>query len=303
MAEIERADIQQAAAGQAGFAYAGGAASSGLSQHLQSVKDPAVERVRASDRSSPKDLEGAAAKWQSRDKEGMSARDSPKTRDRSQTVSSVSSMEGHSAAARTPEYRGSPQFHTPMASPGERTAAYTQYVPEGYRDQGGNAQSLGPTPPTRKPVPPVGSAEAAPTRITPPASSKLSSSHTPPLQAMASRPSERSLPLQEEPEEEHFDDRGPEYEDHHRGSPPPSSDVYAEGRYEPRREHARTASRGSDDDEDDVTLNEEDDEHHQMQGKEAEDSGSGSGFTPRSPSVPLPDRSREAPYTSPTSQY
>ncbi|TFY67074.1 hypothetical protein EVJ58_g1858 [Rhodofomes roseus] len=303
IAEIERADLQQAA-GQSGFAYAGGAASSNLSL-VQPAKDPAVERVRASDRSSPKDQDAITAKRQSRDKDSMNARDSPKTRDRSQTVSSISSMEGHAAVARTPEYRGSPQFQAPMVSPGERTAVYTQYVPEGYRDQGGNTQVQGPTPPTRKPVPAVGTAEAAPTRLTPPATSKLVSSHTPPLQTMTSRPSERSLPLQEEPEEEvtHYVDREPEYEDLHRGSPTPSSDLYPEGRYEPRREHARHPSRGSDDEEDDVTLNDEDDDHQQMQGKDGEDSGSGSGFTPRSPTVPLPDRSRDAPYTSPTSQY
>lgn len=301
MAEIERADLLHAPAGQAGFAYAGGAASAGLGQ-FPVAKDPAVERVRAGDRSSPKDQDNtAAAKRQSRDKDSMNTRDSPKARDRSQTVSS---MEGHVAAARTPEYRGSPQFQTPMTSPGERTATYTQYVPDVYRDQGGSAQTQGPTPPTRKPVPPVGPAEAAPTRTTPPTSSKLSSSHTPPTQVMTSRQSERSLPLQEEPEEDaHYVDHEPGYEDRHRSSPPPPSDMYAEARYEPRREHARTASRGSEDDEDDVTLNEEDDEPHQMQGKDGEDSGSGSGFTPRSPSVPLPDRSRDPTYPNASTQY
>ena len=304
MGEAERTDLLHATTGQAGFAYAGGAASAGLSQHLPAAKDPAVERVRATDRSSPKDQDVTAAKRQSRDKENMNARDSPKARERSQTVSSVASMESHAAAARTPEYRGSPQFQTPMASPGERTTAYTQYVPEGYRDQGGNIQTQGPTPPTRKPVPPVGPTEAAPTRSTPPTSSKLSSSHTPPTQAMTTRQSERSLPLQEEPEEEtHYVAREPEYDDHHQGSPLPPSDLYTEGRYEPRREHARTASRGSDDDEDDVTLNEEEDEPHQIQGKDGEDSGSGSGFTPRSPSVPLPDRSRDPTYPNASSQY
>lgn len=297
-------DFIAAPAGQAGFAYAGGAASAGLSHHLPAAKDPAVERVRAGDRSSPKDQDSTAAKRLSRDKENMNARDSPKARDRSQTVSSISSMEGHTAAARTPEYRGSPQFQTPMASPGERTATYTQYVPEGYRDQGGNTQTQGPTPPTRKPVPPVNPAEAAPTRSTPPTSSKLSSSHTPPTQTMTNRQSERSLPLQEEPEEEtHYVAREPAYDDHHRGSPLPPSDLYTEGRYEHRREHVRTASRGSDDDEDDVTLNEEEEEPHQMQGKDGEDSGSGSGFTPRSPSVPLPDRSRDPTYPNASSQY
>ncbi|CCM05730.1 uncharacterized protein FIBRA_07962 [Fibroporia radiculosa] len=320
MAEIERADLQQAQgqfshpAGTSGVAYAGGAASSGLSLLLQhsmnpAAKDPAVERVRAGGRSSPKEQDNGsaqAAKRQVREKEAQNARESPKTRDRSQTVSSISSLENHSVANRTPEYRGSPQYQTPMASPGERTAAYTQYVSEGY--QSGNAQ--GPTPPAlRKPALGSAAAEAAATRSTPPATSKLAaSSHTPPLQAMATRPPDRSLPVQEEPEEDvgHYVDHDPEYEDRH--SPIPTSEVYPEAvRYEARREHKRAAS-NSDDDEDDMTLNEEVDDEHLQQGKNSEESETGSGYTPRSPSVNLPDRTMQyvasnGQYSQPNGQY
>ncbi|KZT13271.1 uncharacterized protein LAESUDRAFT_710295 [Laetiporus sulphureus 93-53] len=133
MAEIERADLQQTQgqfshpAGTSGVAYAGGAASNGLGIHLlntmnPSAKDPAVERVRGSDRASPKEQDAK------RQKDAQPARESPKTRDRSQTMSS---LEGHPSTTRTPEYRGSPQYQTPMASPGERTAAYGQYIQEG----------------------------------------------------------------------------------------------------------------------------------------------------------------------------
>ncbi|KAI0666107.1 hypothetical protein C8Q78DRAFT_985135 [Trametes maxima] len=292
--------------GTAGVAYAGGAASSRVKTRHDSIpvpvsapttapaKDPAVERVRATDRGSPKDSDsgsvGQAAKRQVRDKE----RESPKTRDRSGTVSSqhVSEAQG---LVRTPEYRGSPQYQTPMASPGERTAAYTQYVPDPYQ----SAPQAAAQPPTRKPVPNVGVPEAASTRLTPPATSKLANSHTPPLQTMATRPPDRSLPVQEEPEEDvghEFDhDDKPQYAERHHSSPTPSSDLYPEGhttRYDPRHEQR--------DEDDDETLNEEADDHV-PQNKSSEDSEA--GYTPRSPSTNLPERPRDGQYIGPTNQY
>lgn len=310
MAEFEREHGQYGAhpPGTAGVAYAGGVASSRTKARHDSVpvpmpatapaKDPAVERVRAADRASPKDSDSGsvgAAKRQARDKEreAQGARESPKTRDRSGTVSSqhVNEAQGN---VRTPEYRGSPQYQTPMASPGERTAAYTQYVPEAYQP----SQQAATQPPVRKPVPNVGVAEAATTRLTPPATSKLANNHTPPLQTMAMRPPDRSLPVQEEPEEDvghEFEHEEPQYADRHHGSPTPSSDLYPEGhttRYETRHEQR--------DDDDDETLNEEVDEHIQ-QNKSSEDSEA--GFTPRSPSTNLPERPRDAQYVGPTGQY
>ncbi|KAI0820703.1 hypothetical protein BC628DRAFT_1329807 [Trametes gibbosa] len=321
MAEFEREHGQYGShpPGTAGVAYAGGAASSRVKARHESLpmppsvplsapasvtapaKDPAVERVRATDRASPKDSDsasvGQAAKRQVRDKEreAQGARESPKTRDRSGTVSSqhVSEAQG---SVRTPEYRGSPQYQTPMASPGERTAAYTQYVPESY--QGPTQPSS--QPPTRKPIPnvAVGAAEAAPMRLTPPATSKLANNHTPPLQTMSMRPPDRSLPVQEEPEEDvghEFEHDEPQYADRHHGSPTPSSDLYPEGhttRYDTRHEQR--------DDDDDETLNEEVDEQMQ-QHKSSEDSEA--GFTPRSPSTTLPERPRDAQYVGPANQY
>ncbi|KAI0959100.1 hypothetical protein AcW1_004029 [Taiwanofungus camphoratus] len=319
MADIERADLQQAQAqfshpaGTSGVAYAGGAASSGfLLQHAKNVaaKDPAVERVRVSDRASPKDQDSsssqAAAKRQVRDKEreAQNVRESPKTRDRSQTISSISSHDSQTASNRTPEYRGSPQYATPMASPGERTAAYTQYLPDGY--QVNNIQQ-GATPPAmRKTVPGQVSTESAAMRLTPPAASKLATStHTPPLQAMATRPPDRSLPVQEEPEEDvphDYVNHEQEYDDRHRGSPTPSSDVYPEGhgpRHNARREHNGIATHAEEGDGDD-TLIEETDEQRQ-QDKSGEDSEA--GFTPRSPSVTLPERPRDAQYAGSNVQY
>ncbi|OSD01919.1 hypothetical protein PYCCODRAFT_1368324 [Trametes coccinea BRFM310] len=316
MAEFEREHGQYGShpPGTAGVAYAGGAASSRLKpRHSDSLpvplsasnnapaKDPAVERVRATDRASPKDSDsgsvGQAAKRQVRDKEreAQGPRESPKTRDRSGTTSSqqMGEAQGH---ARTPEYRGSPQYQTPMASPGERTAAYTQYVPDSY--QGSTQQQSSSQPPMRKPVPNVGVTDTATTRLTPPATSKLAAGHTPPLQAMATRPPDRSLPVQEEPEEDghEYEHDEPQYGDRHQSSPTPSSDIYPEGpsaRYDTRHEQR-------DDDDDDDTLNDENDDH-MPQNKSSEDSES--GFTPRSPSTNLPERPRDGQYIGPTNQY
>ncbi|KAL6304146.1 hypothetical protein BKA93DRAFT_826126 [Sparassis latifolia] len=301
MAEIERADYQAAQgqlshpAGTSGVAYAGGAASSGAGLQHQltmntAAKDPAVERVRATDRSSPKD----------QDSSGPPAVAKRQTRDRAQTVSSQLPVHDTNGANRTPEYRGSPQYATPMSSPNERSAGYTQYVPEGY--QAGNSQ--GPTPPAlRKASGQVGvvpNQVAAEPRSTPPAASKLAS-HTPPLQAMTQRPPDRSLPVQEEPEEDHDrDDHDNRQYDDTRGTPSPASDVYPDGsRFDVLREHAaKTVHTTTDDDEE--TLNEEDDDHHHRS-KSGEESDA--GFTPRSPSTTLPERPRDAPYAAGGGQY
>ena len=298
MAEFEREHFNSHS-GTAGVAYAGGAASSGVKRRDSlnaPAKDPAVERVKAVDRASPKDSDSGGsqvAKRQVREKERevQAARESPKARERSGTVSSQHAGEAH---VRTPEYRGSPQYQTPMASPGERTASYPQYVQEGYQSPPQSATQTVP----RKPVPTTVGTDSNPTRLTPPAASKLATStHTPPLQVMGTRPPDRSLPLQE-PEEDNghdFDNDEPEYPDRHHGSPTPSSDLYPDGhsaRYDTRHERR--------DDDDDETLNDDGDDHLQ-QNKSSEDSEA--GFTPRSPSTNLPERPRDPPYIPQTNQY
>ncbi|KAI0751825.1 hypothetical protein C8Q80DRAFT_1159557 [Daedaleopsis nitida] len=283
MAEFEHYNTHS---GTAGVAYAGGAASNGLKRRDSlnaPAKDPAVERVRAADRASPKESDSGGsqvAKRQVWDKERdvQAARESPKTRERSGTVSSQHAGDAH---VRTPEYRGSPQYQTPMASPGERTASYTQYVQEGYQAPPQSATQTVP----RKPVPTVVGPDSNPTRLTPPAASKLATTtHTPPLQVMGTRPPDRSLPLQE-PEEDNgheYDNDEQEYEDRHHGSPTPSSDLY------PRAIP--------------LTLNDDgDDNDHVQQNKSSEDSEA--GFTPRSPSTTLPERSRDSPYGPTINQY
>ena len=219
------------------------------------------------------------------------------TRERSGTVTSQQ-LAAAQGEVRTPEYRGSPQYQSPMASPGERTAGYTQYVPESYQSQSQQQQQGAQQGVARKPVSAAVASEASATRLTPPASSKLATNtHTPPLQIMGSRPPDRSLPLQEPEEDNGHDDDEPEYTDRHpHSSPTPSSDLYPDGhttRYDIHHERR--------DDDDDETLNEEGEEQLQ-QNKGGEDSESGSGFTPRSPSTTLPERTPVT-YGPQTSQY
>lgn len=269
VADIERADqLKGQMAGTSGLAYAGGAASSHL-HHAVSVRDPAVERIRASDRASPKER----IRDKERDRDGSNSRESPKTRERSQTQSSITSPlvdpQGR-GQERPSDFRGSPQYQSPMASPNERTAQYTQYIPDAYPSQ---QSPTGPV--TRKP-PPSNSVDVGSPRDTPPNPNKLSN-QTPPSH---SRPPDRALPLQEEPEEdvghEHLENNKHDYLGSRHTSPTPSPDIYAEnGRYD-------------DHDEDDasVTLNDEADDHDQHSQSEDESSG----FTPRSPSTTLPER-------------
>lgn len=299
LAEIERAADQQQGQlqGTSGVAYAGGA-SSNSNLHLQhrdsGVKDPTVERIRATDRSSPKEVD-TSMKRQSRGSE----RDSPQTRERSQTTSSSTSQHSdqQSLASRgTPEYRatGSPPYVTPLSTPGERSASFGSYVQEAYQPQAAGTTQAVP----RKPVP-VLNAESPSMRSTPP--SAVTRKTTPPSQTQTknTRVTDRALPLQEELEDDvahEYDGEDNDYDDRHHGSPNPSLDVYTDAhstRFEDRREHG--SNRSHSDDDDDMTLNEEVQE--QLQAKsEGEES---SGFTPRSPTTNLPERSREGGY-SPT---
>jgi hypothetical protein len=294
LAEIDRADQQQGQLqGTSGVAYAGGASSN--SSSLLIAKDPAVERVRASDRSSPKEFDnGQKRQGREKEREAQNIRESPKTRERSQTTSSLQSqhLESQTHAQRTPEYRGSPPFHTPMASPGERTASYSQYIPDPYQAPQGNAQSA-----TRKPAP--ASTESTSPRGTPPAAVKLPT--VPPVPSANTRATDRALPLQEEPEEEvghDYTDHESDYDQLRRSSPTPSSDLYPEGRFASRRDHVSSVQPTDEDDED--TLNEEAHDHMQMSNKSDDED---SGFTPRSPSTNLPERPRDERYSPTNSHY
>jgi hypothetical protein len=313
MAEIERADMQQVAAGTAGVAYAGGAGSSGISfarvESGSPSKDQGLERNRV-ERTSPKDVDanqgsgGSSGRRQGRadrDREQALARESPKNRDRQahpQTTSPAFTQ------PQTPERRASPSYHTPLGSPGENTATYTQYKRESY------------PPHTRIPTPPllrrssnaqVADLSAATARTTPPVAIKHAI-HTPPLQAIKTRSPDRSLPVQEEPEEDVAVSKQNGTRDkwkgndhvHHEndaigddlrrmGSPTPSSDLHPEGHTSRFDNHGGVDNRASHREDDDETLIEQGTVGRKHD--DSRDSGE-EGFTPRSPSTTLPNDSQ-----------
>lgn len=227
-------------------------------------KDPGVERVRATGKSSPKDIDNR------RQRDQQMARESPKNRDR-QTTSPITSSLAQ-MQSQTPERRNSPAYHTPLGSPGE--------LPQNYSHS---------PPIMRRPTIPS-SAESRP--------SLSLSSQTPPSQATNPRSPDRSLPVQEEPEDDnvalrngsHDDERenwngDHTHRDHGHVSPTPSSDLNPEGhgtRYDSVRSQSGRNSRAGHREEDDDTLIDQNSDKH------GDDSNSG-GFTPRSPTANLPD--------------
>ncbi|OAX32949.1 hypothetical protein K503DRAFT_566416, partial [Rhizopogon vinicolor AM-OR11-026] len=220
MAEIERADYAQAMSqqppvpGMSGVAYAGGAASGAVyvREVPSPLKDPLGDRVRANERASPKDVDSQGSnslqrsrsmRIVEREKDSQPS-DTSRARERplpaSQAGSPSYSPLGYpQQRAPTPE-RTSPPYHTPTGSSGGEsvTAVDVDYVSY-KRDSYQNSSHRIPTPPTARKVPNTDAADNS--RVTPPAVSKLSS-NTPPLQAMKTRTPDKSLPVQEEPEDD-----------------------------------------------------------------------------------------------------
>ncbi|ESK91324.1 hypothetical protein Moror_2787 [Moniliophthora roreri MCA 2997] len=249
LADIERADLQQSQ-GQPvpAHTFSGGYAKS----ESPAAKDPAVERVRGSDKSSPKAIDSGQLGRR------HSLRDSPKSRDRPTASPKTSSFSP--TQIQSPDRRNSPSYTGGLPSPGEQSQPRHESPPVLRRAVNGHSNLA---------------------------------TQTPPLQAISARTPDRSLPVQEEPEEEvgvppkkqesRDDDqyRQDRSRDYH-GSPLPSSDVHPEGRsvpYDVSRTHGGRNSRSGHRD-DDHTLVEDN-------GKRSTDEG---GFTPRSSSVNLPDQ-------------
>ncbi|KAK0492807.1 hypothetical protein EDD18DRAFT_1182787 [Armillaria luteobubalina] len=252
LAEIERADLQQSQ----NIAQPPNSYPMGYGQADSPSRDPAVERVRATEKSSPKDVDG---------RRQQALRESPKVRDRQPS--------SPSAQIQAPELRQSPAYHTPMGSPGEHPSALQNYAQYQY------------------------DASPIPKRISAPSGADgrpaLSlSTQTPPLQAIHTRSPDRSLPVQEEPEDEltHLQSNNGDTRDreiwagteveHHQTSPAPSSDLHPDGnssRYDPNRSFDGRSSRAGHRDDDDETLIEPD--------QRDEEDGQ---YTPRSPSSGLP---------------
>ncbi|KAJ7667087.1 hypothetical protein B0H17DRAFT_1089270 [Mycena rosella] len=267
MAEIERADLQQAQS----------IANPYLRESPPKL-DPAVERIRAAERVSPKNLDGQQRR--------QPLRESPKSRERERQPISPTSV-NFAQAPRTPE-DGSPAYHTPLQSPGDHEYSYNPYQ---NQDHGSPSQaSL-----TRR------ISNAAPSDSRPVLLAAGTHGQTPPLQAMSvnARTPDRSLPVQEEQEDEvsgldsgvaphHYgDSRGPERSN----SPTPSSDLNPEGlaRYEANllSHGGRDSRAGHREDDDDDTLIDQEDETLRPRGTHPIPDEEG-GYTPRSPQSGLP---------------
>ncbi|KAJ6544242.1 hypothetical protein B0H19DRAFT_1267533 [Mycena capillaripes] len=267
MAEIERADLQQA---------------QGHSQYPRESppkQDPAVERIRAAERVSPKNPDGQQRR--------QPLRESPKSRERERQPISPTNA-SFVQASQTPE-GGSPAYHTPLHSPGDHEYSYNPYH---NQDHGSPSQA----PLTRR------ISNAVPSESRPVLLAVGTHGQTPPLQAMSNNPRtpDRSLPVQEEQEDEvpgglgnavnpsrdHYGDgRGPDRS----SSPTPSSDLNPEGYETSLLSHGGRDSRaGHREDDDDTLIDQEDlDETARPRGTHSTGDEEG-GFTPRSPQSGLP---------------
>lgn len=263
IADMERADQSQLSSpgGKHGVAYAGGAQSGPIAP----PKDVSIQRLVRNnpERVSPKEfIENAQT--------GANTR---KPRDRSSQSSIPSIPSSGSPHSRTPEHRRSPSY--PLRTDSPQPYSHFDY-----------AQGRVPTPSGLRKV----------ETITPPTNSTKLSNSTPPLHSVKAKSPDRSLPLQEEPEDHHDD-----YDLLHHNSPTPSSDVYPEGRpgYDLKARGGRDSAGRRVEDDDSATLNEdlsdeEDVDHVAKPGQR--DESSSSGFTPRSPSVALPDTNQRSDY-------
>ncbi|KAG7085575.1 hypothetical protein E1B28_003131 [Marasmius oreades] len=252
LADIERADMQQSQ-GQAA-PHSPHNFQSNFVKSDSPAKDPHVERVRSRERSSPKANEGSQLGRRQSLRE-QSVRESPKARERlpaSPKRSTFSPVQGQ-----TPERQASPPFNNSgLPSPGETLRHESSPVLRrlnGLVNDGRTNLSL--------------------------------ATQTPPLQAINTRTPDRSLPVQEEPEDEHDnsskDHNGEDDSYAHKdpGSPLPSSDLNPDpGRYDVSRTHGGRNSRAGHRKDDHVS--------YEDAGKRSTDDG---GFTPRSNSVSLPD--------------
>ncbi|KAG6330218.1 hypothetical protein ID866_8871 [Astraeus odoratus] len=270
MAAIERADYAQAlsqqppAPGTAGVAYAGGAQSGAVyvREAPSPHKDSVMDRVRGSGRSSPKDSETGRRppvrmeSQRERDRD-VQPNESGRIRDRPLPASPGSSPQSHTQPRGPSPERRSPPYLTPQApsAEGAPSGDYMPYKRESYQP----SHARVPTPPTARKA--LGGSLTNDVRTTPPATTKLAS-QTPPLQAMKTRTPDKSLPVQEEQEDDVALKK--------------SSGGHLQ------YDHNSTPHRDDDDD----TLIENDNEYDH--GDTGEDGGSGS-YTPRSPSANLPE--------------
>lgn len=301
MAEIERADQEHQGSlqGTSGVAYAGGAASAQYHSLPASMREPLAERIRAADRASPKELDGGK-RVREKEREVQGARESPKNWERGNNTVPVAPLAGSQVRAqdRTPEYRGSPQYQGPPNPPNERPQVYSHVSTDSYPN---STQTAPPTLARRATI--TNSSELILTRVTPPGPTKVVVQALP-TQASSVRMPGRSLPVQEEPEEDighELPHNEAEYIEHKHTPPGQQTESHKDvhpARFDGRRNLTNGAHLPDDDDDDDEqTLNED------QVDQEKSDEDESSGHTPRSPSTILPERPRDGQYVPQNGQY
>ncbi|KAF8638470.1 hypothetical protein AX17_002181 [Amanita inopinata Kibby_2008] len=289
MEEIERADMQQLQQAQVPPHV--------MPQHMgpyppsytrdetvSPPKDPLVEKVRVTERASPKDIDLSSQRRQrDRERDQQAARESPKNRDLRQTSTSPTSAafaaQNH---AHTPENRGSP-YHASHGSQGD----YSQYVTHDSPAVGRRNTVSHQAQQQQQQQPSV-------------------ASQTPPLQAISTRTPNRSLPVQEEAEDDvsmgskngsssrdSWKSNEPVHLDQQRVESPDHSDLNSDDsgtRYEPNTHPSLNGSGVRVIDDKQRIISKEDIEEHRFGDR---DHG-GEDYTPRSPTSNLPESMLES---------
>ncbi|KAH9967754.1 hypothetical protein BGW80DRAFT_1177811 [Lactifluus volemus] len=297
-AEIDQAHSLGVGAGMSGVAYAGGASSgpvsrSTLFESSSLPNESTLERVRSNERPSPREPAGVTAAVQRRDTTRDNSRE-PWERERDREVHRRGSMKrDHPPMIPTQQpspkletqRADSPQYLSALSSPGDHSASYSQFDRELRSAQ---AAALPPSPPApRQSVPYM-----EPLRSTPPSVVKLST-QSPTGQSVKARTPDKSLPVQEEFEEDGAYEHQHDLErQHHTSSPTPSSDLLPEGydpRYDTRRERNGRETLGQNQrNNSDEAVHCDIDEEENAQNSGRTQSQDEESNTPRSPSASLP---------------
>ena len=319
IAEIDQAHSM--GAGMSGVAYAGGISSGPVSRTTQLEpsslpKESSLERARSGERQNTRELGGGPPGVQRRDT-------TPRDKDReSWELHRRGSMkrdppQGIPAQQPSPQLEAqrteSPKYLPSLSGSGDHSGSY---IPSDRELRSAQAAALPPSPPTvRQNVP-----YTEPLRSTPPSVAKLATQSPTGLSVKARTP-DKSLPVQEEPEEdgeqndnqEQERDRwtpgGSEYgrsahrleqevrdagrQHHATASPTPSSDLLPEGydpRYDTRHErngrenHTQVQRKNSDE----ANQKHDGDDEDRGQNSNRTQSQDEESYTPRSPSASLP---------------
>ncbi|KAG6910172.1 hypothetical protein DXG01_012621 [Tephrocybe rancida] len=286
LADIERADGLQQTQAQANPSNTYSPPYLQNQQPNSPPKDPAVERVRAMERSSPK--ESDLIQQQRRQ---QAARESPKARERQPTQpTSPTAATFSQAPSHTPERRASP-FQSGLAS-GEHPSGYIQYTRE--------------PPPAARRIsdPPVDNRRAINASL---------ATQTPPLQSITTRTPDRSLPVQEELEDEPAKNgtgtrqawqeiNDGQHVRHTGGSPTPSSDLNPEASYADHHRDGRSSRTGHREESAPSIQQQDNSGQQRYTDRDREQSVSDddiNGYTPRSPTAELPEHPPTK-YYSPT---